>query len=96
LYDIFTDILNLTIELIDVKNFAEYINVLKNKGVNENALAIVINNFNYEKILLDDNYRVKMNNTITQDYLRKIDFSWSKIDKDYFVTSKETLEDTEF
>ncbi|UWG97077.1 amino acid adenylation domain-containing protein [Dehalobacter sp. DCM] len=65
--------------------FEAYLELLKKKNLNANAISFIANNFNFERMLLNDFYRVNMSSELTQNYIKQINFQWPEIDDIYLM-----------
>ena len=81
--DYINEYFNINIKPINNCNFDEYVTRLKSNNVDEKAVATILNSFQYERILLNDYYRVNLHSDITRDNIQKIGLDWPVVDKEY-------------
>ena len=81
LYKIFQD-LNIPLKLVDDETFLNIINKINNSNSdNKKYLYDIMNNISDGKLIYDSS--IKIDSTFTKHFLKKIDFNWPIINKDY-------------
>ncbi|NTV89091.1 MAG: amino acid adenylation domain-containing protein, partial [Clostridiales bacterium] len=80
LHLIIQKIINRKIEIINEVKFFDFLRIINKSSRDSDAIGMISSSFNYEKILLNDRYRVSLNCDKTRDYLYQSGFEWCPVD----------------
>ncbi|MGE5329382.1 MAG: amino acid adenylation domain-containing protein [Deltaproteobacteria bacterium] len=89
LYLMINNMFNLNVKTIQTPRFDEYLKYIKHKSSNNEAADYIANNFNYEKTMINNYYRVNLSSHATQNYIKQVNFKWPQVDEEYI---KKTLD----